>query len=79
MTNLTLSIDEALLQRAREIAVAERTSVNALVREYLERYVDSRARRLAALDALGAVAERAKARSTGTWSRDELHRREPGP
>ena len=32
MANLTLSLDDALLQKAREAALPENTSVNALVR-----------------------------------------------
>ncbi|HRQ66490.1 MAG TPA: DUF6364 family protein [Xanthomonadaceae bacterium] len=56
MANLTLSLDDELLQKAREAALREHTSVNALVREYLKGYVNARARRLRALDALDAVA-----------------------
>lgn len=44
MANLTLSLDDALLQKAREAALRENTSVNALVRDYLSRYVDARSR-----------------------------------
>ena len=39
MANLTLAIDESLLQRAREAALRDNTSVNALVRDFLGRYV----------------------------------------
>jgi plasmid stability protein len=35
MSNLTLSIDDDLLKKARLYAVAHDTSVNAMVREYL--------------------------------------------
>ena len=38
MTNLTLSIDEKLLQAARVRAVKERTSVNEICRQALEAY-----------------------------------------
>lgn len=75
MANLTLSLDDEILQKAREAALRERTSVNALVRDYLMRYVDAKSRRLGALDALDAVARRSKSRSAGAWSREELHRR----
>lgn len=78
MVNLTLSLDENLLQRARELALRENTSVNALVREYLARYVDARSRRLQALDALDAVAERTESASQGRWSRESLYEREAG-
>ena len=33
MANLTLAIDDELLQKARQQAVKERTSVNALIRK----------------------------------------------
>lgn len=35
MSNLTLSIDDELLEKARLYAIAHDTSVNAMVREYL--------------------------------------------
>ena len=37
--NLTLAIDEDLLDRARVLAAMKRTTVNAMVREFLERAV----------------------------------------
>ncbi|MBF0618584.1 MAG: hypothetical protein HQL19_00270 [Candidatus Omnitrophica bacterium] len=37
MTNLTLSIDEGLLRKARKVAFDKNTSVNAMVRGYLEK------------------------------------------
>lgn len=78
MANLTLSVDDELLQKAREAAVREQTSVNALVREYLKQYVNARDRRLKALDALDEVAKRSDSSSTGRWSRESLHDREAG-
>jgi plasmid stability protein len=75
MANLTLSLDDDLLQKAREAALREHTSVNALVREYLERYVDARSRRMEALDALDALADRTRSASREPWSRDSLHER----
>jgi plasmid stability protein len=65
MANLTLSLDDELLQKAREAALREHTSVNALVREYLERYVDARSRRMEALDALDALADRTRSGQVG--------------
>ena len=75
MANLTLSLDDALLQRAREAALRDHTSVNALVRDYLVNYVDAKSRRLAALDTLDTLAARSTSRSDKRWSRDELHDR----
>src|SRR5690606_10381118 len=75
VANLTLTIDDDLLQRAREIAVGERTSVNAVVRDFLTRYVDARCRRWAALDALDVVAGSVSSSSLRGWTREELHER----
>lgn len=78
MANLTLSLDDELLQKAREAALRDHTSVNALVREYLKGYVDARSRRMEALDALDALADRTSSASRGPWSRDSLHKRGAG-
>jgi predicted HicB family RNase H-like nuclease len=77
MTNLTLTIDDELLKRARIRALEQDTSVNALVREYLERL----AGQAKGQDAIKAVLELAKRSSSGsgpggrTWTRDELYER----
>lgn len=39
MKNITLSIEEAIIQQARRRAAVENTTVNELVRTWLERYV----------------------------------------
>jgi plasmid stability protein len=76
MKNITLSIDDALLDQARIYAAKRGTSVNALVREYLvqvansdERIQRARAeiRKMSGRDGL-AVGDR-------SWSRDDLHGR----
>ncbi len=76
MANLTLSLDDNILQKAREAALRDQTSVNALVREYLTHYVDAKSRRLQAIDVLDKLAAGSNARSVGTWSRDQLHQRQ---
>jgi hypothetical protein len=76
MANLTLVVDDALLKQAREAALRENTSVNAVVREFLARYVDARSRRLEALARFEAVAASAQSCSEGPWSRDALHERD---
>lgn len=45
MTNLTLSIDEIQLRKARIVALERGTSVNALVREFIDNIVDESTRR----------------------------------
>lgn len=75
MANLTLSVDERVLQRARIRAIREGTSVNAAVQRFLERYggTDPRARGLRrfVVEARGSHA----GSGTGgrTWTRDELY------
>ncbi len=39
MPNLTITVDEKILKKARIKALEEGTSVNALLRSFLERYV----------------------------------------
>jgi plasmid stability protein len=75
MANLTLSLEDSLLQQAREAALRDHTSVNALVREYLTQYVNAKRRRLDAVDALDAIAARSNSRSEARWTRDDLHER----
>ncbi|MFN5119623.1 MAG: hypothetical protein ACK5FE_01855 [Cyanobacteriota bacterium] len=75
MANLTLAIDDSLLQRAREAALRENTSVNALVRDFLGRYVEARSRRLEALDQFEAVVCGSRSASQEPWSRESLHER----
>lgn len=75
-TNLTLVVDEALLRQARIRALEQGTSVNALVRAYLEHYVGTSARE--GISGFLEIASRAAASSGPegrAWSRDELHAR----
>ena len=71
--NLTLSIDEKLLERARKAARAQGKSVNQLVREYHEQ--------LSAAENLeNALEDFRKTSGTGhrrdwRFNRDELHER----
>jgi plasmid stability protein len=77
MTNLTLSIDDELLKRARIRALEQDTSVNALVRDYLEQLASSRSQRSGMVGFL-ALAESVQAGSGPegrTWTRDELYER----
>lgn len=47
MKNLTLSVDSSVLEKAREAARRRGTSVNALIREYLDELAGVRQRRAA--------------------------------
>lgn len=77
MGNLTLSIDDELLQRARMRALELRTTVNALVRDYLESFVGEHPARQAVTEFL-AIADTVQASSGPkgrTWTREDLHAR----
>ncbi len=75
--NLTLSVDERVLKRAREVARSFGKSVNQLVREYLEHLTaeDDPRRDLEELRRLSS----ASGGRAGGWrfDREEIHARRP--
>ncbi len=78
MSNLTLSIDEKLLQAARVRAVKERTSVNEICRQALEAYARAsgpqKLARYLRLQAAIDAAPRTDAPLPAPWkSRDEMY------
>ena len=77
MTNLTLSIDDELLKRARIRALERDTSVNSLVRDYLEEFVTEDPQQLGMKDFVAwAKSVHASSGPEGrTWTRDELYER----
>ena len=76
MANLTLTLDDDVLRAARIRALEQGTSVNAVVRGYLEHYA-GRADARSAIAGFLALADEAGASSGAgrTWSRDELYDR----
>ena len=80
MANLTITIEDELLRCARMRALEQGTSVNALLREYLEAYAgSSHLRELALADLLALSTTSTSRRGAATWTRDELHEREAPP
>ena len=77
MANLTITVDRQTLTRARIRALEDGTSVNAVLREYLERYAGG-GESTNALIEFGRLA-RAREASSGpggrSWTRDEIHER----
>ena len=77
MANLTLSIDDELLKRARIRALEEDTSVNSLVRHYLEEFATGRPQP----SGMAAFLELTESLHAGSgpggrrWTRDELYDR----
>ena len=76
MTNLTITIDEKVLKKARMRALDEGVSVNALLREYLEKYTGLSQEYQQITDELLKIAKSSKAKSGGkNWSREDLYER----
>jgi hypothetical protein len=77
MSNLTLSIDDELLRRARMRALELDTTVNAVVREYLEGFAgESPSKRALAdfLDLADGVSASSGPDGRG-WTREDLYDR----
>jgi hypothetical protein len=72
MKNITLSADESLIEQARLVARAQRTTLNAAFREWLEQYA-AQAGGGAAVDAL--MRRLRHVRSTGPYTRDQMNER----
>ena len=76
MANLTITLDEESLKRARIQALEEGTSVNALLRDFLETYSGANRARVNAVREIVALSRQSWSRRGGrTWSRDELYER----
>ena len=77
MANLTISVSDDVIRRARTRALEQGVSVNALVAEYLERYAgpDPAAAAMAEFLELANAADSGSGPRGRTWSRDELYDR----
>ena len=74
MKNLTIALDESLLYAARRLAAERATSVNAMIRAFLE---EETARESQVREARRRIVELCRAADvevgTRAWTRDELH------
>ena len=72
--NITLSVDEQVVTEARKIAAARGTSLNQIIRDYLNQLTerDDPRRTVAELDSLWSESA---FRSSRNWTRNELHER----
>lgn len=78
MTNLTLSIDETLLRKARIKALERGTSVNAMVREFIEKTVNEEAPELTRAQQFMRSVEQGKFACSGPrLTREEMYDSEP--
>lgn len=76
MANLTITLDDEVLRRARLRALEQDVSVNALLREYLEAYAATGTTWNQATDEILRLSTRSRSgRGDRSWTRDELHER----
>lgn len=76
MGNLTITVDDAVLKKARIRALEQGASVNAVLRELLEVYAGVGGGQSAAAADLIALSQATRSRRGGrSWTRDELYER----
>jgi len=76
MTNLTLSIGDDVLRAARKIAAERETTVNAMVRGFLQELVAKQDRAAKARQDLLEMSEDSEMEiGEITWTRDDLYKR----
>jgi hypothetical protein len=76
MKNITLSVPEETLREVRKIAAERETTVNALVREYLEHLAAHKERRARLRREITRFARKSRAAVGAiTWSREDGHER----
>ena len=76
MRNLTLAIEDEVLEAARKLAFENGTTVNQLVRDHLAGLVARKDQRRAAAERLErAMREESVEISPRTWTREDLYER----
>ncbi|HZF14184.1 MAG TPA: DUF6364 family protein [Thermoanaerobaculia bacterium] len=76
MANLTITIEDEILRRARLRALEQGTSLNALLENYLEAYAAVGSTFEQATEAILRLSTDSKSgRGDRSWTRDELHER----
>ena len=76
MTNLTLSIEDDVLRAARKLAAERETTVNAMVRGFLQDLVAKQDRAARVRQELLAMSENSQMEiGEITWTRDDLYKR----
>lgn len=76
MANLTITVDDDVLRRARVRATENDTSVNSILRDYLEAYATAGPTWEQVTDAILRLSSQARSgRGSARWNRDELHER----
>jgi len=74
MKNVTIALNEVLLREARKLAAARSTTLNAMIREFLERETERESSTASARRRIVEICRTTRAEvGQKTWSRDELH------
>ena len=77
MKNITLAMDDEVLDKVRTYAAEHKTTVNAIVREHLEKIASEKDKRAEARRQLKQLAETSTGRigPDYVWNREELYDR----
>jgi hypothetical protein len=76
MSNITLSVDDEVLVRARRYAVEHDTTVNGLVRDFLTALATREDRARKARRRIRQLSERSAGKvGARSWTREQLHER----
>jgi metal-responsive CopG/Arc/MetJ family transcriptional regulator len=76
MKNVTIALDESLLREARRIAADRSTTLNAMIRGFLEELAERESGVVKARRRIIELCRESRAEvGPRTWSRDELHER----
>jgi plasmid stability protein len=76
MANLTITVDEEVLRRARLRAAGQDKPIESVLRDYLEAYAVAGQAWEAAADAILKLSKQSRSgRGEAQWTRDELYER----
>ena len=76
MKNITLSVDEKVLAAVRRYGAERESSVNALVREFLNSIANQQNQARTARARMRELSTKSRGRlGAKTWTRDQLHKR----
>jgi hypothetical protein len=76
MKNVTIALDESLLREARRIAADRSTTLNAMIREFLQELARRESRAVKARSRILDLCRETQAEvGPRTWSREDLHER----
>jgi hypothetical protein len=75
MKNVTIALDDRLIREARRIAVERSTSLNAMIREFLEELTEHESRAAKARTRIVRLCRASRAEVGRSAPREELHER----